>query len=203
MRVGLHTVTSLIVTFPATLHGKITLKESNKSMGKIFVNLPTITPPEVNDADLFAIEDISIPKTKAITVANLRTTILSPNSVATATVQDAAITPAKIAPQEAWITPTLLNDWVYYDYGPEYDNAGYYKDSMGIVHLRGLIKSGTSGDMFVLPVGYRPLMRKIFPQICGNNTLARVDVSANGTVSGQVSNNAWVSLEGITFRAEQ
>lgn len=43
-----------------------------------------------------------------------------------------------ITQQEPWQTPTFQNGWVNYD--TTYNPAGYFKDSLGIVHLRGLVK---------------------------------------------------------------
>lgn len=101
---------------------------------------------------------------------------------------------------DGWTTPTMANSWVRYD--ANYDNVGYFKDSANFVHLRGLIRSGTAGTVFQLPVGYRPSLRKIFPSV-SNQTISRTDVRPDGWIELSVYNNAWVSLEGITFRAEQ
>lgn len=100
----------------------------------------------------------------------------------------------------AWTTPTMANSWVRYDL--TYDTAGYYKDNNGFVHLRGLVRSGTASTVFQLPVGYRPLMRKIFPSV-SNQTISRTDVRPDGWIEFSAYNNAWVSMEGITFKAEQ
>jgi hypothetical protein len=55
-----------------------------------------------------------------------------------------------------WLAPSLVNSWA--NYGSGNQNAGYYKDTAGTVHLRGLIKSGASlSTAFTLPSGYRPL----------------------------------------------
>lgn len=40
--------------------------------------------------------------------------------------------------QEDWQTPQLNDPWV--NYSAEYNPAGYFRDSLGIVHLRGLVK---------------------------------------------------------------
>lgn len=54
-----------------------------------------------------------------------------------------------------WTAPTLLNSWV--NYGAGTAPAGYCKDALGILHIRGYVKSGASGTVvFVLPEGYRP-----------------------------------------------
>lgn len=102
--------------------------------------------------------------------------------------------------QEAWIAPTLTNSWVYY--GAPFSTAGYMIDSLGFVHLKGLLKSGTvNAAMFTLPAGYRPERQMIFATIC-NNAITRVDITTAGVViqSAGVS-NAFQSLDGIRFRA--
>lgn len=100
-----------------------------------------------------------------------------------------------------WTTPTLLNAWV--EYGTSWGVAGYYKDSSGTVHLRGLVKSGALGtDVFVLPVGYRPIGRKIIMN-SSNNAVGRLDILATGNVRPQTyGSNVWFSLS-CSFKAEQ
>lgn len=103
--------------------------------------------------------------------------------------------------------PTYQNGWVTYQV-PDYAPAGYYKDAMGVVHLRGLIKSGTLDTAaFTLPAGCRPAYGAIFVcQSAANNAIMRVNVTAAGLVipsSGGSGSNAWVSLEGIHFIAQQ
>lgn len=143
--------------------------------------------------------DSAITNAKIANDAVTTTKILDSN-VTTAKIANLAVTAAKIETQQAWVVPTMVNSWIRYD--TTYDNVGYFKDSLGIVHLRGLIKSGTAANMFQLPVGYRPLFRRIY-SVVSNNTLGRVDVVPDGWVTGSVYSNAWVSLEGITFKAEQ
>jgi len=105
--------------------------------------------------------------------------------------------------QEDWIAPTLLNSWI--NYGGGYNPAGYFKDSFGIVHLRGTVKSGTIGQaIFTLPVGYRPAYKEILITIShdgANEKLSRCDVQADGNVVSCFGSNTYYSLDGITFRA--
>ena len=99
---------------------------------------------------------------------------------------------------EAWNTPTLSGLWVNYD--SVFTPAGFYKDDMGVVHLRGLVKNG-SGEIFVLPVGYRPAYQLIF-SVVADNAFGRVDITTTGVVLFAIGSNAYVSLDGISFRAE-
>jgi hypothetical protein len=100
--------------------------------------------------------------------------------------------------QEAWHTPTFQNGWV--NFGDSYNPAGYFKDSLGIVHLRGLVKDG-SGTIFTLPAGYRPPNRELQAVQTDRNTIGRIDILADGTLLMYAGSNGWISLDGITFRA--
>ena len=80
---------------------------------------------------------------------------------------DGAVTAAKIETQQAWQTVAYAAGWGDYDAGTEWYGGRYMKDSVGIVHLAGLIKntSGSTkngGQLFTLPVGYRPLFKMRF-----------------------------------------
>jgi hypothetical protein len=85
-------------------------------------------------------------------------------------------------------------------YDDTYNPPGYFKDSFGIVHLRGLVRGG-AGTIFILPVGYRPAFRELQAVQTNNNTIGRLDVLTDGQVFMQNGNNGWFSLDGATFRA--
>ena len=105
--------------------------------------------------------------------------------------------------------------------GPEethaYNTTGYFKDHMGFVHLRGLVRRSTSLDkrsvIFTLPEGYRPARNEIHAPISSDRTKAtdhdgwgeqtRVDIYPNGEVTIVVGLGVWVSLDGISFYANQ
>ena len=128
---------------------------------------------------------------------------LADNAVTAEKIQDGAITAEKIADEPDWLPVTYKNGWV--DYDTTYGGAKYYKDALGLVHLQGLIKSGTTTSgtaFFTLPAGYRPGVRLIFP-VTSNNAIARVDIQTNGDVTANagVASN-WVNLSNIVFRAE-
>lgn len=101
----------------------------------------------------------------------------------------------------AWHFPTLLNGWL--NYGGAFATAAYRKDASNYVHVKGLIKSGTIGAAaFNLPAGYRPGGQVLYGTI-SNNVIGRVDVGTNGDLNiTSPSSAAWVSLEGLTFLAE-
>jgi hypothetical protein len=103
--------------------------------------------------------------------------------------------------QVGWETPALLNTWVYY--GNPYNPPGYFKDSCGIVHLRGLVKSasGIGKVIFVLPAGYRPAYRQLHVSCTNPNASGRLDVETNGNVLALAGDAGWFSLDGISFRA--
>ena len=97
-----------------------------------------------------------------------------------------------------WTNASMQNSWVVYDaarYTP-----GYFKDEHGIVHLRGLIRSGTIGaSCFTLPAGYRPIHTIILSCI-SNGAVGRVGVYTTGAVQPESpSSNTWVSLDGLSF----
>lgn len=113
---------------------------------------------------------------------------------------DARITAITAAP--AYTAPTFLTGWS--NVGAGWMPAGYTKDALGVVHLRGLIKkSGGTGNIFQLPTGYRPLAAVQFPARCGDSTMCAVIVNANGNVDfypGPNSSAAGsLTLDGIYF----
>ncbi len=104
--------------------------------------------------------------------------------------------------QQDWQTPTLLNGWVYY--GAPYNPPAFFIDKNGIVHLRGLVRTGTMGtSIFTLPAGYRPANRELLVVMTNSNVAGRCDVLADGNVVPLAGSNVWFSLDGISFRAAQ
>ena len=103
--------------------------------------------------------------------------------------------------QEGWQTiRSFANGWR--NYSNTYNPAGYFKDSMGIVHLRGLVKDGTiKKHIFTLPAGYRPARRELHVACTYPNHSGRVDILTNGQVLPYTGDKRWISLDGITFRA--
>jgi hypothetical protein len=112
----------------------------------------------------------------------------------------------------AWLTPTLLNGWnsVIGGGGVPYA-AGYYKDSSGVVHMRGWLNGGATAQataIFKLPPGYRPSQRSLF--ICYDSSLAGTNlktsaivVNLDGTVSVDAVSGGNLSLYQVSYLAEQ
>lgn len=103
--------------------------------------------------------------------------------------------------QEAWITPTLINGWV--SFGGAEDGPTYYKDDLGNVKLRGVVKSGTlSVSIFKLPIGYRPAKNKYFAVI-SNNVPGFVLIDPYGGVIPLAgTSNVFVALDSISFKVD-
>lgn len=96
--------------------------------------------------------------------------------------------------------PGFQNAWA--NYGSGYTTAAFYKDPLGVVHLRGLLRSGSVGvPAFTLPEGYRPAAIELIGTI-SNGAAGRIDVTATGNVTPtSPSSNVWVTLSGLSFRA--
>lgn len=111
-----------------------------------------------------------------------------------------------IKTQDPWITVTsYLGNWTAYEAGvnPTHPPLQYYKDEMGTVHVRGMIRGTAATSMFQFPVGYRPGKYGIYSAI-SNNALARIDVDITGlmTHSSGGTPSSWMSVAGISWRAE-
>lgn len=96
--------------------------------------------------------------------------------------------------------PTLAGTWV--NFGAGFRDSGYWRDAAGVIHLTGIVKSGVIGTpIFTLPAGFRPSAAILFA-IVSNALFGYVQVTAAGVVSCEAGNNAFVCLDGISFKAE-
>lgn len=103
------------------------------------------------------------------------------------------------ASDEAYTDATYLNSWVDYN-ATTHNKGGYYKSLDGVVHLQGVVKSGTIGQpIFTLPTGYRPSKTLVFT-VPSNGAFGVLEVQTDGDVVATTGNNTYVSLEGIAFR---
>ncbi|KKM24012.1 hypothetical protein LCGC14_1609410, partial [marine sediment metagenome] len=97
------------------------------------------------------------------------------------------------------------NSWVNFNSATgTYQTAAYFKDPFEIVHLKGHVKDGNvNAVIYTLPAGYRPAQQMVL--VVGDNSGAGlIDVRADGGVrASSTIDNTWVSLDNISFRADQ
>lgn len=105
----------------------------------------------------------------------------------------------------------LINGWLPFD---SVRTPRLWRDgATRRVQLTGRVKSGTIGTvladaLLLLPAGYRPAQPLTFA-VASNDLFGEVIIGANSATSGcydvlaTVGSNAWVSLDGISFLAEQ
>lgn len=98
---------------------------------------------------------------------------------------------------------TLKNGWAAYGQG--YAAPSYAKDSIGVVHLRGGTRGGTSNNpAFVLPSTMRPKHYLSFPVYTYLANEGSVNIYPNGQVVPLGSNvGDFTSLDSIIFVAGQ
>ena len=113
------------------------------------------------------------------------------------------------------LRPTPM--WQNFD--SAHNSVGFYKDSTGTVHLKGLTtwinNTGNTGTVrlacnsnnaiFTLPQGYRPAVREVLLTVSSDVPL-RINIDSNGGVypcnqTRDWNGTEWVSLDGIDFRA--
>lgn len=106
--------------------------------------------------------------------------------------------------QETWKSVSFSNSFQDYDTA-NFQPTAYFKDSQGVVHLRGLVKRASaalSTTIFTLDSGYRPA-KSTNLWVVANNRGARVEILSTGTVQVVAADDAswfnFFSLDGITF----
>jgi hypothetical protein len=100
--------------------------------------------------------------------------------------------------------PPFQNGW--HNFGGSFSTAGFFKDALGIVHLKGNITGGTGNGTtaFTLPEGYRPTEDLVIPAAGGvaGPIAANVAVLHDGqlqvTCEGLVA--CAIGMDGLTFR---
>lgn len=107
------------------------------------------------------------------------------------------------------VEPFFLNSWT--NVGANHDQLAFRKDQFGLVHIKGLVKSGTIGlvPVFNLPELYRPAENdSILQATASNGAYGQIEVRSDpaspatlGDVCATVGNNAWFSVR-ISFLAE-
>lgn len=114
----------------------------------------------------------------------------------------------KLEAEIPWSSTPVQENWTYprlsygVNYGSPFSSVRYYKDSIGIVHLGGVVKSITLGSpIFTLPAGYRPAATLCLPAISAA-AAATLYITSSGAVQPIYGATTSFTLDGITFRAE-
>lgn len=105
-----------------------------------------------------------------------------------------------------WTTPTLINGFSNTGGAFAGNVAGYYKDTNGIVHLRGMVQAAGDAAAFTLPAGYRPAGTCAFiaPTATGGRTdFARIQISTGGSVTVFRGTDTSGDLSVVSFPAAQ
>jgi hypothetical protein len=108
-------------------------------------------------------------------------------------------------PYASWTNLTLSGSWTWINIGA-HATASYTKSADGIVTLKGMIKKAVNDDgttIAQLPVGYRP-KEQLLTSCVAFGAYCRIDILSDGQIIDNTSaNNGWVSLDNISFMAEQ
>jgi S-layer homology domain len=99
--------------------------------------------------------------------------------------------------------PQFQNGW--HNFGGSFSKGGFFKDALGIVHLKGNLTGGGSGTTaFTLPEGYRPTEDLVMPAAGGvaGPVAANLSVLQDGrlqpTCEGLVA--CAIGMDGLSFR---
>jgi len=84
---------------------------------------------------------------------------------------------------QAWVNVARVNSWV--DFAGS--RARYYKDAVGMVHVNGVVASGTAALIGTLPAGFRPSQSHEFvlPGAAAKNVVCDVSVDTTGAITVQ------------------
>ena len=88
---------------------------------------------------------------------------------------------------------------------PGFSTAAFFKDPLGLVHLRGAIEDGGNGNTaFTLPAGYRPSKPLLLPAggagpIAANGVILPSGQVRPACTTGPVCSDG-VGIDGLTFR---
>ena len=96
--------------------------------------------------------------------------------------------------------PDFEGTWVNFDTGA-HTKAAFYKDPFNIVHIKGLVKSGTlDTTIFTLPTEYIPTEAYIFAGQETATTSCRLYVNSDGTIVTVGATSVLAQAINISFR---
>jgi len=154
---------------------------------------------------------------KAVGRSQLGSQVVSSGHIALRSINREHINPDSIPLHINWQSAELLNHWENNDSeGRRYNSAGFCKDAMGFVHLKGVVRNGTDRIIFRLPPSYRPVPREerhtalnlrahhVAGESQTHPQLEFITILDDGYVMISGSSSEWdlgISLDGITFGA--
>jgi hypothetical protein len=95
--------------------------------------------------------------------------------------------------------PPFENGWS--NVGGGRSSAAFYKDSQGLVHLKGVLSGTTATTAFTLPNGYRPSEQLFMPVALGGSGSGGLNVNTDGRLVPICSTTcAAVGIDGLSFR---
>lgn len=165
---------------------------------------------DTNDSELSIHHTIGEGSTEAISLVIAKKHFYTKDqSYAKTEVYSQAEIDARLAPT-AWATPTLSGSVT--DYGAGYGGPRYFKDALGIVHMKGVLKATATitslTTLFTLPVGFLPVEILVFQVACGigfSNLDKRLDIDSSGNAylnGTTLANGDWVSIASVSYLAE-
>jgi hypothetical protein len=117
-----------------------------------------------------------------------------------------AVTPTKLAKSAPYSVvgaagqPPFENGWDNFGFGDS--TAAFYKDPLGMVHLRGSISGPTASFAFTLPADYRPAKTLVMPAAGGGPEAVVLNIDALGRVTPYCTGSSCVvGIGGLSFRA--
>jgi hypothetical protein len=136
--------------------------------------------------------------------------VVSGAQLAPGSVPATALAPSVTQPQ--W-QAAAIDTTQFTNYGPPYNDAAYFLDAFGVVHLRGLVryvdKTAQGKTMVVLPANVRPAHQWLLPAVVSQTVdglaqsgMARVDVKTTGELTINAYGKYpvdWISLDGLTY----
>jgi hypothetical protein len=94
--------------------------------------------------------------------------------------------------------PAFQNGWAN---DGTFSTAGFFKDSLGVVHLKGTLNVGPSGlTAFTLPEGYRPAESLVTPIAGSGPSAAYLRILSDGQLQPVHVAGAAVAFDGLSFR---
>ncbi len=95
--------------------------------------------------------------------------------------------------------PQFENGWS--NLGGGRSAAAFYRDSQGLVHLKGVLSGTTATTAFTLPQGYRPSEQLFMPVAVGGPGFGGLNVNTDGRIVPICDPScAVVGIDGLSFR---